>query len=34
MYITRQKQTYSIENKLVDTIGEREGERGKIRLWD
>lgn len=32
MDITRQKQAYSIENKLVDTIVKREGERGKLRV--
>ena len=33
-YVTKQKQTQYIENKLAVTSGEREGRRGKIRVGD
>ena len=33
VYQNRKRLT-DVENKLVDTCGEREGGRGKIGVWD
>ena len=32
--MAKQKQIQDTENKPVTTSGEREGERGKIGVWD
>ena len=34
LYMAKQKQIQDTENKPVTTSGEREGERGKIGVWD